>query len=309
MLVTALTLAAVFVLLAIVLNAVIYTENLATRESAGLDTIDAARYEHEATRTVGAALATENAHGNASYQTMHHNVSRHTALWSDLTARHRAIDTRAVSTTLRSTTNGTRIVQDTGRSMTNSSGARHWTLVDDTTAVGYFTMTLDRASLVSPTNTSTASDLETAGVYHIVSDNGSDTRKVFVYASGANNVTVRVGNSSGVLTPGCEAPATGGTTTIELVDGTIDGAPCPGLAVLHPLETPSDVSFRDGANATGTYELVVNRPAIDADLGDPDSGTAPYGERILYDATVEVRYVSPVLVYENTTRVPGGEWE
>lgn len=308
MLVTAFALAALFILLALVLNAVIYTENFATRESAGVDTIDASRYEYVASEAVGTAVENENAAGNSSYETMYDTVSRQTVIWSILTARHRATDARAVSVGLLSTTNGTRIVQNNSRPMTNVSNASDWRLVRDATAVGSFTMTVNQSSLVTPTNTTNAGELVDEGVYTVVFDNGTDVRQVFVYATGTNNVTVRVANSSGVLSPGCHASATGGTVTIDFVTRTVGGDHCSDLDALRTLDSPYNISYRDGANASGTYAVVTNRPAIDADLGDPDDGSSPYGERILYDATIEVRYVSPTLTYENVIRVPGGDW-
>lgn len=307
MLATAFALATLFILLALVLNAVIYTENIATRESASVDTLDASRYEHTAREAVQTALEVENQAGNATYKSMHANVSHQVEMWSNLTARQHATEVHAVSATLQSTTNGTRIVQDTSRSMTNASDTTNWGLVSDTTGVGLFNMTVTHSSLVAPTNTSSASDLAADGVYTIVFDNGADIREVFVYANGAN-VTVRVANSSGVLSPGCHAPVADDTASIDLVNRTVGNSPCPDLEKLDSLESPYDISYRDGENANGTYTVVVNRPAIDADLAAPDSGVSPYGERVLYDATVEVRYVTPALTYENTTRVAGGEW-
>lgn len=310
LLTTGLGLAALIVVLALVLNTAIVTENYATRETGSVDTIDASRYEHAASTVIANALATENAVGHASYAAMHTNVTNRTAEWSELSARHHASSSRGVAVSLESTTNGTRIVQnDTTRTMTNVNNSGDWTLVDDATRVGRFTMTVD--PLVAPTNTSNASDLHAAHVYTIIIDNGTTLREVFVFEGAEGDVEVRVANETGTITGGCTRNVSGGSATIDLVNASVENSSCPALADVDTLEGPSSIAYRDGANATGNYDIVVDRPAIDADLADyAVSGATdePYGIRVVYDATISVRYVTPELTYEDTIRVSGGEW-
>lgn len=305
MLVTGLTLAALIVVLALVLNAVIYTENYATRESHAVDGLEALRYEQEAADGVAQLLVRENNRSTGTYSELKANVSSSVSNWSALAAKHGAVEARSLTTTVVATTNGTRIAQDDPRNLTNVSATSSWTLANDVTAIGQFTMTVNRSSLVSPTNTSDAANLTAEDVYTIILQNGSHVREIYVYEdSGA--VTVRVANSTGELSPGCSVAAS--NVTIDLVNKTVGGAPCSDLDRIDTLATPHDVAFRDGVNAAGTYDVVVDQPAIDADTASPTSGDDPYGQRILYDVTIEVRYVTPGLKYVNSVRIPGGDW-
>lgn len=306
LLVTGLGLAMLLVMLALVLNGVIYTENVAARDSDTRGTLDVIRYQHEAVDVTHSILLVENGRSAGDYSTMEANLSGSLGNWSDRSAQFVAREGGVVWVDITDIQHGTRIVQNASREMTNRSGSADWTLVEDSTAIPVFGTTIERSELVNvsaePAN---ASDLTNQSVFAIEFDSGAEPKTVFIYDHGGQ-VTIQQADAAGQLGTACSAA--GPSATIDFVAGTMDGTACGAIDVLLPLGTATDVSFVDGSNATGTYELVVDRPAIDGDLSD-GAGSDPYGERLLYDATISIRYTTPDLEYTNTgVVVRGGDW-
>lgn len=294
MLVTGLGLAALIIVLALVLNGVIFTENYASRDTSSVDTLDALRYEHDATGAIAAALVAENAPGTTPYSIMQTNVSGEMVTWSDLSARHGAIDARAVGIELGTVRNGTEAVQNASGTLDGASGS-NWTVATGVTELGDAWVTVDTASLVSTPDATNASTLRGDGVLSISVTNGSSVRDVFVYRDAGSNVTVQVAEAGGVLIASCTS--SGNQVTIDLVAATIDGTACAELDVAAAMGTPYSVAVRNGATHTGTYDITVVGTAADASV-----------RQVLYDATIEVRYVTPDLTYAKTVRVTGGDW-
>jgi len=206
-----------------------------------------------------------------------------------------------------STTNGTRLVQDEVDTMTNRTGASRWTLVNDATEVRRFDVTVTPSSLVDATgNDSSADLLADRGAFAVVYETDTGWSKVFVYRVNGD-VAVRVVSSDGYVSERYSVDWTTGNVTVDLVNATIGGRNAPALRDFANLSTPYDVSFHRGANATGVYDFVVDRPAIDGDVAPPGSVLpGPRGYRFLYSVSVTFRYVSQELTYETTVDVPGG---
>lgn len=304
LLLSALGLATLLVMLALVLNTVIYTENEAVRESAAFESHDVLRTQYDAQAVASAAIDVENDGGHRSYAAMRANLTRHLETWSDLFARHAAVTGRSAAIELRSTTDGTRLVQDDTRALTNVAGLEDWTLVNDATAVRTFELTVTRSSLVDAGGNDTdAAALAGQDVFAVALADDTGTKRAFVYRD-AGDVLVRVADTSGTLGPACRG--VGSTVAIDFVGATVDETPCPALAGYLSLTSPTDVAFRHGASATGVYEAVVDRPAIDADVAPPGSSSDPYGERIVFEATVAFAYASPTMTYAVVTDVQGG---
>lgn len=309
MLVTALVLASLFVVLAMVLNAVIFTENFATRTHASEDVRDALSTRDVAAAELDRALADANRH-DTSYADLHDAFGREVTTWGTLAARHRAANARDLDLAVVDVTNGTRIVQrNASRTLTNVSGAPDWELVDDADGLQAAALNVSRSSLVVPSNETNSTALVADGVFHVVlTDAGGDAWRVFVYRDGVDAVEVRVQEPTGTLRPACSAAAgADGTVTVDLVAGSVGGTDCPELAFVDGLSPPADLAFRAGDGAAGTYVIVVAQLEGvidgDGDFAAVDDGASPATTETIYAATVEVRYVSSVVEYRTTLRV------
>src|SRR6056297_2455049 len=106
LLVAALGLAVAFVALALVLNAVVFTENLATRNPDPAD--DALAYEGAVTEGVGGLLAETNRHDDADYDSLDDALRAGVVAWDANASRLVAADGTVTSVDLNDTSNGTR---------------------------------------------------------------------------------------------------------------------------------------------------------------------------------------------------------
>jgi hypothetical protein len=304
LLLSGLGLAALLVVLALVLNTAIYTENEAARETAAVDVSDLQRAQHDAIGVAERAIAAENEGGHRTYATMQTNLSRHVTVWSELSATHGAQTARIVALELVSVRNGTRIVQDADQTFENAFGSGNWTVVDGATDVGTFSMTVDRSSLVAPSATNNETVLTEQRVFAIAVDDGTP-RRVFVYRVGGRTVTA-VTDAGGDVVGTCQAA--GPTATLDLVNGTLGGSSCPPLGPFLDLSGPARIEFENGNKAAGIYELVVDAPAIDDDVIAPGFGSgSPRAERLLYDATLSFAVSNQNLEYEAVIDGVGGD--
>ena len=294
LLLTGLGLAALLVVLALVLNTGIYTENEAARATAALDVSQLLRAQHQAVGVAETAIAAENDGGHRSYATMHGNLSRHLSVWTELSSRHGAIAVQGVRFELVSTRNGTRVLQEADGPFTNAYGASEWTLVDGATAARTLELTVHRSSLVAPQSASNASALAAEAVFAVRVDEGS-TRRVHVYRD-AGSVVVAVTHGGGVVTGACQTADT--PVTIDLVGETVAGTACPALAGFLDISASSQIGIENGDGAQGTFLTVVDADAIDDDVTAPGfGGIQPRGERLLYDATVAFTVTTPTIEY------------
>lgn len=310
LLLSALGLAALLVMLALVLNSAIYTEIEASRESTALESSDVLSTQHEALAVASTAIDAENEGRHRTYEAMRKNLTRHIDTWADLSARHAAVTTRSVTLQLNSTVNGTRLVQNEIRAMTNLNGTENWTPVESATNTRSFAMDITRTSLVDAGDSDTnATVLLNQAVFAVAVTTDSDGWRTFVYRDGSE-IVLRVADPAGEVGPTCRTTAA--NVTIDFVAGTVDGTSCDYLPDLVT-ETTREITFRNGASAGGTYEIIVNSREIDADVVDAGDAPfesvlgSPYGERLIYAATVDFAYASPGLTYAAVLDVPRGE--
>lgn len=310
LLLSALGLATLLVMLALVLNSMVYTGIEASREPAALESGDVLRTQQDALSVASTAIDAENDGGHRTYEAMHANLTRHLDIWSDLSGRHAAVTTRSVTLQLNSTKNGTRLIQDDDLPMTNLNDTGDWTPVDGATAFRTFTMDVERDSLVDAGgNDTNATVLLDQDVFAVAVDNDGGEWRTFVYRDGSD-IVLRVADSAGDVGPACRTAAT--HVTIDFVAGTVDGTTCDDLSGLVTETTPIAIDFHNGESASGTYEIVVDSQEIDGDVIDASdaplgSVLAPYGERLIYAATVDFDYASPGLTYAAVLDVPEGE--
>lgn len=165
-LVTALSLAILFVTLALILNTAIYTENLATRSGDIGGATDAVRYHDAARDAVGGIIDYANAYNHTSNSTLQSNLSAGVDDFRNNSARLFVSGDRGVETTLDTTENGTRIAQsDPSRNFTNTSGtANDWTIATN--------IDKTRAVTINITDETELASFGTAGVFNLTVNDG-----------------------------------------------------------------------------------------------------------------------------------------
>lgn len=311
-LIAALVLAATLIGVALIVNTVIFTENLATRR--GVDAGAATTYRDTArTGGVSALQAVNDESDAASYADRVANLSAYVSQWSNTTSRYLAFDARSGTVEVQSWTNGTRVAQDhpgTFRpadwsafedqnatdqlglnpvvASNNGGNVSHnhtdWLVAADA-GVRDYRLTVNESSL----NTTEADDVgkitalqDDKRMFWVWIDDGTDTWNVSVYddADRSGNVSVVVDNGTGQSAPAdCTAPArSDGTVTVDLTGASITGADgtvdCEPLSFLSP-DATYDIHYVDGDLVNGTYRFVADRSNVTFE-GDLD-GALPSG--------------------------------
>lgn len=297
-LVAAVGIGALLLTLSLLLNAAVYTENLAARGGHAEQADAAVDHRLAAERAVGDLLSRSNAEG-WSYTAFHRNVST----WNDLAARGSATDGVTTSVAV-SGTNATRVLQtEATRNLTNVSYAERWTVVSGVSAVEAWQFDLSRSSLVVPNATTNASDLGNASAFTVEFTAG-ETWRLFVYQDGVDTVSVAVDDGTDPLSPACTATEDAdGTVTVNVTAATVGGSDCPALASLRSyLETAGsyDVTYENGGNAAGTYTLWVREPISAVDDGDfAADGGSPTVEPYIVDVSIDVTYTTRGLTFRD----------
>jgi len=272
LLVAALGLAVAFVALALVLNAVVFTENLATRNPDSAD--DALAFEGAVTEGVGGLLAETNRHDDTDYVTLQDALQTGVVAWDANASRLTAADGTVSAVELNTTTNGSRIVQDTDAEFTDGGGNTAWTVASGVSDVRRFVVVADPAS-TSPVSVN-------------VSDGDGDYWRVDVADDGSGDATVTVTeNGSAVSIPHDDA-----TVAIDLTEGTVNGSDA-NVTFAAGVDAPYNVTVTGGDRATGRYQLFVDR-----EVGTFPT-TAPTTRHAIYSATVDVTVHRSSVTYES----------
>jgi hypothetical protein len=308
-LVAALGLAVVFVALALLLNTVIYAENLATR-GADVGGGDAVAYQAAAESGAAGGVARANEYNYSGYDAAVRRVRADVARWSGDAGAYAALDSSAASATLVNVTNGTTIAQDEHGTFTNDDGDANWGVADGVTGVRRFEMNVTRSSLHARSGAfPDATTLLGSGSFRASVANASHSVDVAIFNDTASgDVTVQVVNASGSLAGTCSVDAD--NATVDLTEGRVGGSDCAALDV-PGVEGSFGVSYQNADQVEGVYGLVVDEERADvvAALGtDPfasQGSGVPYAVPGVYDATLTVRVATPQLTYEgNVTAAP-----
>jgi hypothetical protein len=297
-LVTALSLAILFVSLALILNTAIYTENLATRSGDIGGATDAVRYHDAAHTAVGGIIEYANANNQTDHGTLEANLSEGVDVFRNYSARQFSAGDRAVETELESTVKGTRLGQsDANRNFTNASGtATDWTL-----ATGVDNA---RAVTINVTDETALGSIHSAGVFNLTLDDGAATWRLNVSRDGSTTVVgIKNGADEHVT-----CSVADDTPTIDLTGGTVGGEPCAGLAFAEGLSTAYEISFESADKINGTFSMVVDDENLADNVGSnddlvEDGAGQPFAAHAIYSADVTVVYETPRLYYNTTVHV------
>jgi len=273
LLVAALGLAVAFVALALVLNAVVFTENLATRNPDPAD--DALAYEGAVTGGVGGLLAETNRHDDADYDALDDALRAGVVAWDTNASRLVAADGTVTSVELNDTTNGTRIVQDATGDFDASDGSDDWTLAGGVAEARRFVVVADPGA---------------GGTFTVEVSNGSDSWRVEVDEDGAGDATVTV-YESGSQVASVDHDAT--TAAVDLTEGTVNGSAAEKFTFAAGVTAPYNVNITGGSAASGRYQLLVDEKQ--GDFTTAASTTRP----AIYSATVDLTVHRSSMTYES----------
>jgi hypothetical protein len=305
-LVTGLLVAVTMVAMVLLLNTAIYTENLASR-GADQSGREALEYRRAVVDGVGGLIEEENEKEHGSFSTVKTDVEDGIDTIDNFTARNYAMRGTVVrinqSSSSMTVTEGKLVRQTTSRQFQNSSGALDdWELatgVEDD-EIRDFTVNVSRSSLETNVD---------HGLTVYLEDSSATTWEAFVYEDGSN-VTVATSLNGGSKTDVCTVAAS--EATVDLTRGEIEGEPCPGLNWSQGLTGDYSVEYRNGENATGTYNVTIADPGgatVHPTNVDDSPSTAVYHVPAVYGVSFEIEYEAPTLTYRTEVRVAPGEPE
>ncbi len=302
--VAGLVMAVSLVALVVLLNATIYSENVATR---GIEAADgeATEVRAAAVEGVGETIdAVNRAHEGGGPPT-----DAVLAGVDDLEERLGRSYARRGGVVLLETdasraTEGARIdTAGNDTSLANATNAPSYRLAGDIDRTRGFVLDLEVDSLASSTPGNAADE-----AFHVAIDPaGDERREVYVYRDdGSDDVVVAAGDGSEDPTVVCTVdPAGADQVSLDITGERLDGEPCVGLWASDRL-APGDehtLEVGNGEAADGVIRATV-RPANTAvvtDVTDADTAGA------VYDTTVELTYRTAELRFETTVRVAPGE--
>lgn len=308
-LITGVVIAVVLVAMVLLLNAVIYTENLATR-SVGDDAGDALEYRAVVVGSVGGLIDAENTREYETYADLEANVSAGAKTVDDrLAAKHAERGAIAIADVENATyTEGMLLRQNETGPFTSDgtdTGDANWTLVDNVTNTRGYVMELDAE------NVSSVSDPTNAFQIHV--DDGNRSWIAYVYED-SGKIVVEAEPPGGSREEVCPRVNATGTVALDLTGGTIDGEVCRGLDWPTTLD-PYEIRYANGDGAAGTYDLTVDTTASDPtddlesidELVDLGGDSNVYAVPAVYSATVDVEYRSSEVRFETQVRIARGE--
>lgn len=304
LLVGALALAVLFVSLAFLLNAAIYTETIATR-STDADATGVVAYRAAAVDATARSVTDLSVGHNATYDSMATNLRTGMATWDAAAGRHHATSGDVPSVAVVSIRNGTRIVQNGSRDFTDATGAPDWTVATDA-GIRNGTMVVERDGTANVSDES-LSALSGDAFRLNVTASGSGNYSVFVYRH-AGNLTLRAFAPDGSSVDGDSCSRAGETVRVDVTGGRFGGRTCDDLAFVRTRGGPYDVSVRDGNRVNGTYSLTVSRPVgeLDASSYAAFGGPEPFRSTAIYAVELRVVYRGPSTYYRWETEVAPG---
>ena len=300
-LVAAFALGVIFIALAVVVNAAIFTENLATRGEATSDS-DALTYRYELEESVGRALTYVNTEASSGVlvSTLETRVNVNITDISNLGGREKATFGRAV--TVSNVTwyaEGTRFENSTS-TFESANGDATWALATNTDAT--------RKLVLNVTDTSELA-VGRDGAFNLSVQAGNDYWNLTVFndtTTGPVNVTVTTGTGDvAYCTRAVSEPF-----TIAVTEGLVAGQRCPALRVSDNrqmwfgtgVSEPYSIVFDNATSIEGGYSGIINGTNIGLVPGTPASTTTA-----LYSLKVGYRYETPSLRYQTAIRVAPGE--
>lgn len=317
LLVAVLVLAASFIVLALVINSAIFTENLATRaDVAGSE--EALEYRAEVIDGVGTVITDANEDPDIETSPeLRDYVQDETEQVSSLAGLEQALRGGVTDFGVQDETVGDRIAQDNGtRNLTANDSSPDWTPADNVNRTRNLAFEFTRVE--------TTLSLPDTDSFQVTLDDGSGEWTV----SFRDEVDPDVSSDETAIVverpDGTEAkcvrngPNATRNLTVDVMAGTANGEPCHALRRLSDgtqmrfgtnIGTPYDISFENGDNADGRYSMVIEggAPASSGELAPDQNPDYPYATPGIYDVTLSYTYQTHAVTYETDVRVAPGE--
>jgi len=301
LLIAALAVAVILVGVALLLNAAIFTENVATRET-GADGREATNIREATVADIGELIERENERENETDVTdrVGDGIDAMVPLLEREHIRHGTV----VDLERQGIDEGERIEWDGEDQFTVGNESRQdWTLLDEVNGVRAFTLTLNNESLQSmsePNATQLAN--ESTGAFGIEFTGKGVIQ--YAYKDGGDVVVAQV--SGGSVDHRCSiAPPSTGNVTVDLTGDRLTAGEeteqCHrGLWPTTDFDEIDTIEVVNGDRAAGTFSLTVDDESTVADESEL------IVEPAVYAATVEFRYTSADLDVETHVVVAPG---
>jgi len=313
--ITAFVLALTFLLLATLLNIVIYSENQASR---GVAVADQAAFEThtDVNKSVKGLLKEDNFNNySRSYDERQNSVTRGIEHIFNVNKIKETKNQRLYNGTITETENGTRIIQDSNRNFTNQYGTENWIVVDSTENTRNMTQTVERNSLhQAPNKTvwSVPGYMIFNSMFRTEFDTSSGTWVVyFVEDVSTNTIYLRTENPSGSFYNDCAISSS--QATVNYSEQTVGNQDCPALDFVTELNNPYQIRYINSDEVEGQYHIHTS-----AELGSgvPDyqynsvsSQDSPYAVRSIYSVEYKQLYISEEVEYDVSVYVAPNQLE
>lgn len=294
LLITGFALAVTFVGLALILNSVIYTENLATRsESTTSQAISHARDVEAGTEAVIEYVNEFNTSEPTDYVDLIDDFDDGFATVTGVSRRHQLSDGQVIDDERATLYRGSWITQtNASRDFTNVSGTSDWSPVNNNSdgARNLRIFVNDSSTLVDAPNAFTIDVNDTAG-------------NTWELSIGPGNVTVDDGGPTLKCNDDGSDLSTLSSFWVNVSQGTVAGHECPGLDFAADLGPIQAVNFSNPGNIEGTYRFLVNKSEGEVGTtGDYGDTSGPFTKVAIFGAVVEVDFERAELVYRTDVR-------
>lgn len=303
--IAALLIAVVFVSLALILNSAIFTENLSSRSTGS--TAESLQGTTSTYGDIATIMDGVNSHHNSSYDDLTRNFTIMTTGYQESHQTAYANRGKSFQVTVVTQTNGTLLQQtDQSRNFTNASGdSSDWQTAGAVNGVSDYEMEVNQNDLYTDDGGLLSDLLSNSFSIHITDENGA-VWELHIYENTDNNVTVKPivdGNEK----PPCEADTS--QPKIDLVDGTVEGRPCPTLTFAEGLSGALDIEYRDPDKIGGSYALrtdTIIDPVSNTHYAEPGTGS-PSATPNIYATTIQVTHVDSAISFTSKRRIVSGE--
>lgn len=320
-LVGALVLATLFVGIALTVNAVIFTENTATRDHEPKDVHGRAAVQESVTGQI--RYLDEHNTENRSYPELHDDLRDATANTTRMLQRREAERGASLSVELVAIENGTRIRQTNhDRNFTagdERAGATTWSVVEGVNETGVFWQNISRLGLAAQSWGTTEAAMAnssyhvaidepgTPGVWRVYIFQGAATEKVYVVTEPPHKDYHHSTDAHVDWADACSY-TTQEWVRIDIEEALVGGYPCDELRFFEDLDEGYDVYYNQTAQtldtgvtvnrSKGTYELFVGEAPVDhRPFHRATTDRSPFTTSALFSADVSFAYTTDRLDY------------
>jgi len=296
LLVTALALAVILVTVALLLNAAIFTENVATRDTTA-DGPEAIELRGEIVQAIGEAIETENREGSGNPAAVESDIEATEPLVDRERAREGTIATLSHDPNEIETGKLLRYNDSNGGQRAfSAAGTHNWTLVDNMGLARAFTVEVEPDTL---NETTAESSGDVFGVRFSNATEGDETLHIYKDEQDDHLAVARAVDGE---TPErlCGIEHGGASVDIDITGDRLstDEAVVDCHRTLWPEYKPDSIEFVTIDEEEGTASVTVDDEDAESDI----EGTAA-----VYSATVDISYQTTDLTFETAARIAPGE--